>query len=82
MGIIVDMTSSIYRHEPVLTIGQVPFAAGTIIVRNQIRALRQRHKARRWQHFSTLFRRRPDRNLVASRRSDFDVAGLTYRGAN
>jgi len=37
----------IYQREPVFTIGQVPFVAGAIHVRNQIRVLKQREKARK-----------------------------------
>ena len=37
----------IYQREPVFTIGQVLFVAGAIHVRNQIRALKQREKAKR-----------------------------------
>ena len=37
----------IYQREPVFTIGQAPFVAGAIHVRNQIRVLKQREKARR-----------------------------------
>lgn len=35
----------IYQREPVFTIGQAPFVAGAIHVRNQMRALKQREKA-------------------------------------
>ena len=41
------MAMIIYQREPVFTIGQAPFVAGAIHVRNQIRALKQREKARR-----------------------------------
>ena len=34
----------IYQREPVFTIGQAPFVAGAIHVRNQIRVLKQREK--------------------------------------
>jgi hypothetical protein len=37
----------IYQREPVFTIGQAPFLAGAIHVRNQIRVLKQREKAKR-----------------------------------
>ena len=37
----------IYQREPVFTIGQAPFVAGAIHVRNQIRVLKQREKAKR-----------------------------------
>ena len=37
----------IYQREPVFTIGQAPFVAGAIYVRNQIRMLKQREKAKR-----------------------------------
>ena len=37
----------IYQREPIFTIGQAPFVAGAIHVRNQIRVLKQREKARR-----------------------------------
>jgi hypothetical protein len=37
----------IYQHEPVFTIGRAPFVAGAIHVRNQIRVLKQREKAKR-----------------------------------
>jgi hypothetical protein len=36
----------IYQREPVFTIGQAPFLAGAIHVRNEIRVLKQREKAR------------------------------------
>jgi hypothetical protein len=35
----------IYQREPVFTIGQVPFVAGAIHVRNQMRVFKQREKA-------------------------------------
>ena len=35
----------IYPREPVFTIGQAPFVAGAIHVRNQIRVRKQREKA-------------------------------------
>jgi hypothetical protein len=37
----------IYQREPVFTIGQAPFVAGAIHVRNQIRVFKQREKVRR-----------------------------------
>ena len=37
----------IYQREPVFTIGQAPFVAGAIHVRNQIRVLKQRERAQR-----------------------------------
>jgi hypothetical protein len=37
----------IYQREPVFTIGQAPFVAGAIHVRNQIRVRKQREKVRR-----------------------------------
>ena len=42
------MIMMIYQHEPVFTIGRAPFVAGAIHVRNQMQALRQRERARRW----------------------------------
>jgi hypothetical protein len=39
----------IYQSEPVFTIGRAPFVAGAIHVRNQIRVLKQREKARKWK---------------------------------
>ena len=41
----------IYQREPVFTIGQAPFVAGAIHVRNQIRVLKQREKAKRRKAF-------------------------------
>jgi len=41
----------IYQREPVFTIGRVPFVAGAIHVRNQMRVLQQREKARRRKVF-------------------------------
>ena len=41
----------IYQREPVFTIGQAPFLAGAIHVRNQIRVLKQREKAKRRKAF-------------------------------
>ena len=41
----------IYQREPVFTIGQAPFVAGAIHVRNQIRVLKQREKAKRRNAF-------------------------------
>ena len=41
----------IYQREPVFTIGQAPFVAGAIYVRNQIRVLKQREKAKRRKAF-------------------------------
>jgi hypothetical protein len=39
----------IYDREPIFTIGQAPFVAGAIHVRNQMRVLKQRERARRWK---------------------------------
>jgi hypothetical protein len=41
----------IYQHEPVFTIGRAPFVAGAIHVRNQIRVLKQRERARKRKAF-------------------------------
>ena len=41
----------IYDREPVFTIGQVPFVAGAIHVRNQMRVLKQRERAWRRKAF-------------------------------
>ena len=41
----------IYQRKPVFTIGRAPFVAGAIYVRNQIRVLKQREKARRRKAF-------------------------------
>ena len=41
----------IYQREPVFTIGQAPFVAGAIYVRNEIRVLKQREKVRRRKAF-------------------------------
>jgi hypothetical protein len=41
----------IYHREPVFTIGRAPFVAGAIYVRNQVRVLKQRERARKWQAF-------------------------------
>ena len=41
----------IYQREPVFTIGQAPFVAAAIHVRNQIRVFKQREKARRRKAF-------------------------------
>jgi hypothetical protein len=40
------MRMMIYHREPVFTIGRAPFLAGAIYVRNQIRVLKRREKAR------------------------------------
>ena len=45
------MRMIIYQREPVFTIGQAPFVAGAIHVRNQIRVLKQREKAKRRKAF-------------------------------
>ncbi|PYJ44280.1 MAG: hypothetical protein DME86_00675 [Verrucomicrobia bacterium] len=45
------MRMMIYHREPVFTIGRTPFVAGAIHVRNQIRVLKQRERARRWKAF-------------------------------
>jgi hypothetical protein len=45
------MLMMIYQHEPVFTIGRAPFVAGAIHVRNQIRVLKQRERARRRKAF-------------------------------
>jgi hypothetical protein len=45
------MRMMIYYREPVFTIGRAPFVAGAIYVRDQIRVLKQREKARRRQAF-------------------------------
>jgi hypothetical protein len=45
------MRMMIYQREPVFTIGQAPFVAGAIHVRNQIRAIKQRERARRRKAF-------------------------------
>lgn len=41
------MRTMIHYREPIFTIGRTPFVAGAIHVRNQIRILKQREKARR-----------------------------------
>jgi len=41
----------IYQREPVFTIGRAPFVAGAIHIRNQIRVLKQREKAKRRKAF-------------------------------
>ena len=41
------MLMMIYQREPVFTIGQAPFVAGAILVRNEIRVLKQRERAQR-----------------------------------
>lgn len=41
----------IYHRGPVFTIGRAPFVAGAIHVRNQMRAFKQRERARRWKAF-------------------------------
>ena len=45
------MRMMIYHREPVFTIGRTPFVAGAIHVRNQIRVLKQRERARKRQAF-------------------------------
>jgi hypothetical protein len=45
------MCMMIYQREPVFTIGQAPFVAGAIYIRNQIRVLKQREKAKRRKAF-------------------------------
>jgi hypothetical protein len=60
------MNTTSERHERIVTIGQVPFAAGAVMVRNEMRALRRRRNAQRWQRLSRLFRRQPAKNLVTS----------------
>jgi hypothetical protein len=45
------MRMMIYHREPVFTIGRAPFVAGVIYVRNHIRVLKQREKARRRKAF-------------------------------
>jgi hypothetical protein len=72
--------STAYPHERIMTIGQVPFAAGAIVVRDQMRVLRRRRNAQQWQRLSRLFRRRPDSNLITwRRRQNFGFTGLTFR---
>ena len=63
----------IYQREPVFTIGQAPFVAGAIHVRNQIRVLKQREKARRRK---ALVERFP---LAASHSPTVCVAGTKPR---
>jgi len=41
----------IYQREPVFTIGRVPFVAGAIQVRNQIRTSKQRDWAKKREAF-------------------------------
>jgi len=71
------MRMMIYHREPVFTIGRAPFIAGAIYVRNQIRVLKQRERARRWKAWvervcllrGALLRRfsiRPVRSLAAT----------------
>lgn len=55
----------IYQREPVFTVGHAPFVAGTIYVRNQMRLLKQREKARRRK---ALVERFPLLRIAASRR--------------
>ena len=45
----------VYQREPVFTIGQAPFVAGAIHIRNQIRVLKQREKAKRRKAFVARF---------------------------
>ena len=45
------MRMMIYQREPVFTIGRAPFLAGAIHVRNQIRVLKERERARRRKAF-------------------------------
>jgi len=45
------MCMMIYQREPVFTIGRAPFVAGAIHVRNQIRVVQQREKAKRRKAF-------------------------------
>jgi hypothetical protein len=40
-----------HYYEPVSTIGRTPFLAGAIVVRNQLRAMKKRRRARKWQAF-------------------------------
>ena len=58
----------IYQREPVFTIGRAPFVAGAIHVRNQIRVLKQRERARRHkalvQRISSSLHRGPSRTGV------------------
>jgi hypothetical protein len=71
------------HYERIVTIGQVPFAAGAVVVRNEMRALRRRRNAQRWQRLSRLFRRRPAKNLVTWPPADnFGFGRLTFRRAN
>lgn len=37
-------------NQPVFTISREPFVAGTIVVRNQMRVLKQRDRRRKWEH--------------------------------
>ena len=53
------MAMTIYRLEPTFTVGCAPFVAGAIHVRNQIRVLKQRDKARRRKAAVERFRRLP-----------------------
>jgi len=46
----------IYQREPVFTIGRAPFVAGAIHVRNQIRVLKQRERARKRKAFISSLR--------------------------
>lgn len=41
------MRTMIHQREPVFTIGRTPFVAGAIYVRNELRVLKQREKARK-----------------------------------
>ena len=41
----------IYQREPVFTIGRAPFVAGAIHLRNQLRVVKQREKAKRRKSF-------------------------------
>jgi hypothetical protein len=45
------MLMIIYQREPVFTIGGTPFVAGAIHVRNQMRVLKRRERARRRKAF-------------------------------
>jgi hypothetical protein len=46
----------IYQREPVFTIGRVPFVAGAIHVRHQIRVLKQLEMARKRKAFISSLR--------------------------
>ena len=72
------MGNTSQHHGLIITLSQIPSAAGTIVMRNQMRRIRQRESAQRWQRFAAFFHRLPDHKLITWRRRSHFSVNLIY----